>query len=334
MYQTDDVAILMATYNGEPYISEQIDSILAQTFDAWKLYIHDDGSNDRTVDIIREYAVKYPEKIVVVQGAKTGGAKNNFFYLFSQVEAPYYMCADQDDVWLPEKIKLTRQAMLRMEERETGSTDSVNDCCRKKPYLVFTDLTVVDGQLQVLAEKMSTYQGLDCQNVSFNRVLIQNVVTGCTMMINRSLRDELMKLNDYRDVLMHDWWAALVAAAFGKMTFVSEPTIFYRQHGKNSVGAQNANKVGYMAKRMMQGSSIKESLEKTRKQAGLFASVYEQICEGVMKNTVSGQLPAVVLAREYAAIGTQPKLKRWKFYKEHNIKKSTLAKNAGLWIWG
>ena len=255
MYQTDVVAVLMATYNGEQYISEQIDSILAQTDKDWKLYIHDDGSSDNTVAIIREYALKYPEKIVVLEGGKTGGAKNNFFYLFSQVEAPYYMCADQDDVWLPEKIQTTRNAMNKLQ-----GTDALEDGADtgkdENPCLVFTDLTVVDGQLQVIAEKMSAYQGLDCQKVSFNRVLIQNVVTGCTMMANRSLRDELVKLNDYRDVLMHDWWAALVAAAFGKITFINEPTILYRQHGKNSVGAQNANKFGYMLKRMMQGTEI------------------------------------------------------------------------------
>ena len=332
MYQTDDVAILMATYNGEQYISEQIDSILTQTFAEWKLFIHDDGSSDHTVEIIREYASRYPDKIVVVEGAKTGGAKNNFFYLFSKVEAPYYMCTDQDDVWLPEKIRITRQAMLALETEHTSAPDCSNVHGANKPCLVFTDLTVVDGQLQVIAEKMSAYQGLDCQNVSFNRVLIQNVVTGCTMMANRSLRDELVKLNDYRDVLMHDWWAALVAAAFGKMAFVSEPTILYRQHGRNSVGAQNANKFGYMLKRMMQGTEIKESLENTRKQAGLFAKIYENADKTT--GDVTKDLAVTVLAREYAAIGTQPKFKRWKFYKEHNIKKSTLAKNAGLWIWG
>lgn len=308
MYQTNKIAILLATYNGEKYLSQQIESVISQSEKEWTLYIHDDGSKDRTADIIKEYAEKYPEQIVVVEGEATGGAKNNFFYLFHQVEAPYYMCCDQDDVWLPEKIVLTKKAMNSIEMDE-------NISC-----LAFTELTVVDETLQVIAEKMSEYQGLDCVNMEFNRALIQNVVTGCTMMVNRALRDEMIKITDYHQVLMHDWWAALVATKYGKTAFVKEPTILYRQHGKNSVGAQNAKTFAYMLKRMMQGQEIKASLENTRLQAGFFAKVYENESPGV--------------AREYATIGEKRKMQRLSFYKKNNIKKSTKAKNLGLFIWG
>lgn len=309
MHSTDKIAILLATYNGEKYISEQIDSILEQTEKEWNLYIHDDGSKDRTVEILETYAKKYPNQIFIVDGAPTGGAKQNFFYLFSCVEAPYYMCCDQDDVWMPEKIEITKNEMSHLEKNDESL-----------PCLVFTELKVVDETLQVLSEKMSAYQGLDCENISINRALIQNVVTGCTMMVNRALREELKKVQVYTDVLMHDWWALLLATHFGKAAFIEQPTILYRQHGDNGVGARNANTIFYMLKRLLQGEEIKQSLVNTRKQAAYFTEVYKK--------------EALTLAREYANLGKKGKFARLKFYKEHNVKKSTWSKNLGLILWG
>lgn len=309
MYSTEKIAILLATYNGKNYISEQIESILAQTEKEWILYIHDDGSTDGTQQILETYAANYPEQIVLVDGPSTGGAKTNFFYLFGQVEAPFYMCCDQDDVWLPEKITLTKR---EMENLVRGDED--------KPCLVFTELNVVDGELNIISEKMSIYQGLDCTNLKLNRALIQNVVTGCTMMVNGVLRDEMMKAQDYTDVLMHDWWALLIATRFGKVAFVETATILYRQHGNNGVGAQNANSFIYKIKRMLQGEEIKQSLVNTRNQAAYFATVYDE--------------PEESLIKRYADLGNKKKVARLKFYKKNDVKKSTRAKNIGLMIWG
>lgn len=309
MYRTDKIAILLATYNGEKYISEQIDSILEQTDKDWMLYIHDDGSKDRTVDILEKYVKQYPEQIAIVEGASTGGAKQNFFYLFSQVEAPYYMCCDQDDVWLPEKIEVTKKEMTHLEKGD-----------EQLPCLVFTELKVVDESLNIISDKMSQYQGLDCNKLSLNRALIQNVVTGCTMMVNRVLRDELMKVTDYTDVLMHDWWAMLVATRFGKVSFVETATILYRQHGNNGVGAQNSNSLLYMLKRMLQGDDIKRSLLNTRKQAVYFAQIYYET-----KDELIGK---------YAQLENKGKVARILFYQKNDVKKSTWSKNLGLFMWG
>ena len=309
MYKTEKIAILLATYNGEKYISEQIDSILAQSEKDWVLYIHDDGSKDGTWQILEEYAKKYPEQIILVEGPATGGAKTNFLYLFEQVEAPFYMCCDQDDVWLPNKIEITKK---EMENLIRGDED--------KACLVFTELCVVDGELNILAEKMSDYQGLDCVNLKFNRALIQNVVTGCTMMVNQVLRDELTRIEDYESVLMHDWWALLVATRFGKVGFVESATILYRQHGNNGVGATNAASFLYKLKRMLQGEEIKQSLVNTRIQAAAFTALYKE--------------PRGSLAYEYASLGELGKLKRLEFYKKYDVKKSTKAKNMGLIVWG
>lgn len=309
MYRTEKIAILLATYNGENYISEQIESILAQTEKDWVLYVHDDGSKDATQQILEKYAAAYPEQIIIVEGPATGGAKTNFLYLFRQVEAPFYMCADQDDVWLSDKIELTKREMENLVREDED-----------KPCLVFTELSVVDGALNVIAERMSDYQGLDCKTLGFHRALIQNVVTGCTMMANRVLRDEMNKIEDYENVLMHDWWALLVATRFGKVGFVETATILYRQHGNNGVGASHATSFVYKLKRMLQGEEIKKSLLNTRKQAEAFALLYKE--------------EADALAYKYARLGELGKIKRLKFYEKYNVKKSTRAKNLGLMIWG
>ena len=309
MYRTEKTAILLATYNGEKYISEQIESILEQSDVEWMLYIHDDGSTDRTVEIIEKYAKMYPRQICIVDGAPTGGAKQNFFYLFSCIEAPYYMCCDQDDVWLPEKIEITKKEMVHLEKDD-----------EEKPCLVFTELKVVDENLDIINEKMSIYQGLDCKKLSVNRAIIQNVVTGCTMMVNRALREEFMKITDYTDVLMHDWWAFLVAARFGKIVFIEDATILYRQHGNNGVGARDSGSPIYLMKRMLQGEEIKKSLADTRAQAKLFVQKY-----GESKDSLISQ---------YAQLSKSGKMKRLRFYIEKDVKKSTFARNIGLWIWG
>lgn len=307
MFRTDKIAILMATYNGEKYIEEQLDSILKQSNQNWVLYIHDDGSSDQTPQIILEYQNKYPDKICLLEGEKTGGAKNNFLYLTSQVEAPYYMYADQDDVWKPSKIELTIDVM-KEEEKEN-------------PILVFSELEVVDENLNVIAEKMSAYQGLDCTKLSINRALIQNVVTGCTMMMNRLLRDEMLKgLSQSESILMHDWWAYLIAARFGKVCFIEKSTIFYRQHSDNGVGARNANALRYKIGRMFSGKEIRKSLINTRNQAKLFAELYEVNDES--------------LVRKYAELGTKNKIERIRFYYKNDVKKSTSSKNLGLIMWG
>lgn len=139
-------------------------------------------------------------------------------------------------------------------------------------------------------------------------------------MVNRVLRDELTKVTEYTDVLMHDWWATLVAVRFGKVSFVERATILYRQHGNNGVGASNANSLFYQMRRMLEGEEIKKSLVNTRKQAKVFADLYKEDGDS--------------LVRKYADLGNKGKLSRLQFYKKYDVKKSTRAKNIGLVIWG
>ncbi len=218
------IDILLATYNGSRYIEEQIDSILRQSFSGWRLIVHDDGSTDNTVDIIKGYVSNHPEKIFLIEdGVKTGGAKNNFFHLMKFATSDYVMFCDQDDVWDEDKIECTYVAMRA---NEAGL-----------PCLVFTDLRVVDDSLNVISTSMFKYQNLKIPN-SLDQLLVSNAFTGCTLMINNSL----VRLMTFPTVaLMHDWWVAIELFKHkGKAIFVDRATIAYRQHATNSVGAKSS----------------------------------------------------------------------------------------------
>lgn len=308
MHSTDKIAILMATYNGEKYICQQIDSILSQTCRDWELYIHDDGSTDNTIAAVESYVEKYPDKIHLIDGKSNGGAKYNFFYMLGQVEAPYYMTCDQDDVWLDKKIELTYDKMLTIENKADV------------PCLVYTELRVVDSELNTIADTMSEYQSLDCHKRTINQFILQNSVTGCTMMVNRALRDMMLRITDIDNTIMHDWWAALVAAQFGKTAFIDEPTILYRQHGDNSLGALGINKLSYIVRRVWQKKQIQESMRLGRLQAREFAKTYN--------------LPADSLAVRYAALEGKSRLVRQRFYKENDMYKTGTMRRLGQAVWG
>lgn len=262
------VAICMATYNGERYLEEQIDSILHQSYENWVLFIRDDGSADRTAEIVNRYVSVYPDKIVAVADpALSGGSsKQNFATILTWVsrykDFRYFMFADQDDVWLDTKIE-NSLALMQQREAEGGG-----------PLLVHTDLTVVDANLKVLGSSFFDYRALNPDVRDLRHLLVQNNVTGCTMLWNRELNNLLDIQHDA--VAMHDWWIALTACTFGEILCLKEPTILYRQHGDNVVGATRVNSVGFILKRLLRNNHVKKTLHMSIDQAGAFLDQYER----------------------------------------------------------
>ena len=216
----------MAVYNGEQFLREQLDSLLAQGHSNWKLLVSDDGSSDASLDIIKEYAACDPRICLVLEDEHFGSAKAHFMRLLALTNASYVMCCDQDDVWDDDKIELTLTRMLK-EEDETPGT----------PLLVCTDLRVVDQELNEIAPSFLAYSGFKSTKLNFGYFLSTSLVTGCTLMANKPLMDLLVAQPKIENISMHDWWLSLVAAAFGRVVYISKPTISYRQHGDNSVGA-------------------------------------------------------------------------------------------------
>lgn len=232
------ISILMSTYNGEKYIREQIDSILSQTYSDWKLYVRDDGSKDNTVAIIDYYMDVYPDKIFLCRDLLGNlGPGRSFMTLLENIDGDYYMFCDQDDVWLPSKIEMS---MLKMRECEELYLD--------KPLCVFTDLKIVDSDLKLISNSMwksLKISSLRCNDFYF--LTCSWVVTGCTMLLNRRVKDFVFP---YSDKIMHDYWISMILSKKGYNIPFDSSTILYRQQSHNVVGANKNNTKGYYLSRI------------------------------------------------------------------------------------
>ena len=229
---TATIAILLATYNGERYLGEQLESLLAQTNHDWQLFIHDDGSTDATPNILHQYATAYPDRITVLDYPPQGGSCRNFLSLLSRVVAPYYMFCDQDDVWHPDKVAKTLQLMLAT-EKDNG----------RAPVIVHTDLRVVDAALQPLHASFWHYANIRPEAVTSFQDCVMNVVTGCTMLFNAPARRVAIE-KPSRQATMHDAWVTCCCyAAHGHAVALPEATIYYRQHGHNCIEAKDGRRL-------------------------------------------------------------------------------------------
>ena len=221
------IQVLMSTYNGAVYLREQLDSILKQDCEEHGIaelavLIRDDGSRDGTQKILEEYHKNNPDKICWIQGENCGVIES-FFTLLKEADhsADYYAFSDQDDYWMPDKVRVAICELERLE----GSGMPGLYCCR--PRLTDANLQELPGGI-----KRPPVQP------SFGNALIENVVTGCTMVINPSLRELVIpELPGFTS--MHDRWLYLVASCFGEVIYDETPHILYRQHGGNVVGTKS-----------------------------------------------------------------------------------------------
>ena len=226
------IAILMATYNGDEYLSQQIDSILSQTYQQWHLFVHDDGSADRTVSILNDYVKKYPKKITIIDYPPQGGALQNFMSLLEYVESEYYMFSDQDDIWIKEKISMEMERMSYEEQHHPNT-----------PIIVFSDLFVVDTNLCIISNSFMSYSGIYPEYLTtFESLAASNHTTGCTMLFNHNTKKTVKY--PFTVATMHDAWITLCAIkAHGILNYISKPLVFYRQHNNNTLGASNIKRL-------------------------------------------------------------------------------------------
>lgn len=221
------VQVLLAAYNGEAFLKEQLDSILTQRNIQVSLLVRDDGSIDRTCEILAAYTKRYQN--ISVYAGEHKGAAGSFYDLLKNADerADYYAFADQDDVWMEDK--LARAVKLLEPEKE-----KCLQVGKESPPLLYAG-NVVCVSKNLRQQKVSACQKI--KKASFGNALVENICMGCTQVFDRSLWKLVKEHLPDADV-MHDWWMYLTASYFGRVVYDMQPHMLYRQHGKNQVGMQ------------------------------------------------------------------------------------------------
>ena len=301
------ILILISTYNGERYLKEQLDSIFSQSYKDFEIIARDDGSSDETINILKSYNIK------ILDTDKNLGAKLSFStllnYAVKNTDAEYFMFCDQDDIWKSDKIEKT---IATMKELEKENSDL--------PLLVHTDLEVVDEKLNVLNKSFWKYEKRDPSLNSINRLIMQSTVTGCTMMINRKLAKLSFPVSE--NSIMHDWWISMVASSFGKIAYLEESTISYRQHSSNDTGSKKfgLNLILKKAVNFLFYDELYKHLDRNINQAKSFLNQYESLLDTDTKN----------MLKDFVSIKEKSFLEKRKILLKHDILKQGMIRNIGL----
>jgi glycosyltransferase involved in cell wall biosynthesis len=222
------LAILMCTLNGEDFLEDQLDSIETQDYKNWTLYVNDDGSKDKTLEILKTYQKKWGSKKLIIRRGPQKGFCQNFLQMINdkKITADLYFLSDQDDVWMPNKLSHTIKKISKLDA--------------SKPYLYCARTTYVSSD----AKKILGESDLFLKPPSFKNALIQSIAGGNTMAFNNHLKKVAQKYPRV-NVVSHDWWLYIMNELVGGKTFYdSESTILYRQHSRSLIGAN----VGLIAK--------------------------------------------------------------------------------------
>ena len=287
------IHILLSTYNGEQFLAEQIQSIQQQTIQDWKLLIRDDGSTDRTREIIQEFVAQDSRIHWINENeSKNLGVIKSFHNLAQFEEADVYFFSDQDDVWLPQKLELSLA-----EARKYPA---------EMPLMVYMDLTVVNQDLEVLSSSMIRSQSGHA-NTELVQELTENTVTGGVAMVNHAL---IQLWNQTEDILMHDWYLALLATAFGKLVYIDQPGELYRQHEHNVLGARTWSK----------------RIKKWLRPSLLFRMYWDLIKKSQQQAAFLLDMPLSAEKRElvtaYVTILDQPMHERWRILRQYGLRKN------------
>ena len=229
MFEAKKICILLAAYNGEKYLAQQIESIQGQTVSNWTLLVRDDGSIDDTKAFLGKCAERDPRiRVLNDKLGRLGGTRNFGALMQAAAAEPVdrIFFSDQDDMWLPDKMFKQLQLLHDLEDRHgTGM-----------PLLTYSDMEVVDENLHQIHPSFMRYQRQRHEpRHPIHVLLTQNFVAGCTVAINRPLLEFAIPLPD--EIQLHDWWLAVCAAACGRIGYIDQPLVRYRQHASNEVGA-------------------------------------------------------------------------------------------------
>ena len=347
------IEVLLASYNGEKYISQQLDSILDQTVPGIRILVSDDGSTDGTAEILRQYAREYPGQVVLLDGAAAaapeagkgqvsaaaGGpeAAGSSAAVGSSAAAESSAAAGSSavpggDIPAPARnffrlmahadadfILLSDQDDVWIPEKAERLLERIRGLEGENggvPALVFSDMEVVDESLNRISPSFFSYAHCDPDRLTLSEILAENPVTGGALMMNRPLLELARRVPEA--CCMHDWWIALAAVCFGRIACVRQALYFYRQHGDNMIGGDSYG--SYMKKRLEALREQRQALARTIGQGQAFYQLFGERLEGRQRET----------AREFAVLDKKNWLARRLSLFQYGFWKSGITRNIGL----
>ena len=307
------IQVVLGTYNLGRYLDEFMQSLGAQDYDDWSLLVRDDCSKDDTPERLERWGRTFGSRLTILpdSGVRNLGSPGNFSRLLAASSAPYVMLADPDDVWLPSKLSRTLDAMRRGEA--AGGAEH--------PTLAHTDLTMVDEQLRVLAPSFWRYQGLNPdRGHAFSRIMVENQVWACTAMLNRRLVE---LVGDVPDATIHqDWWIALVAAAFGRIISLDQPTLLWRRHSSNNSPVSELGDAAWHA--------VTAAGKARQRLAELFAESRPRVAAFLERFRARLQPDQLAAAEAFLSLPTMGPIERRLAILRHRLLFTSPIRNAGL----
>ncbi len=302
-----EIHIVLATYNGAKFIKEQLDSILKNNWTDFTIEVCDDGSSDETLDIVKEYVEKY-ENITLHQNEENLGYVMNFMEGIRRSTSPYVMLCDQDDIWHEDKIQKTYQRMREMEKEMSSQV----------PLLVYSDAMNFDSETGEELGLFHKSSHLDTGKVDLAHLLMENKCIGCTVMVNGAIREYLKQLP--QEIRVHDWWLALICSCFGKIAYLDESTLQYRQHSGNMIGGSGFST--YVGNRMKNLNKQNQSIQATFAQGKAFYEVF------------SADMPKEekAIAEIFATMAEQGSIRRKCRLIRYGFWKSGIVRNVALFF--
>jgi glycosyltransferase involved in cell wall biosynthesis len=252
-----EISIALCTCEGSFFLPALLESLVGQSCLPGEIVVCDDASTDDTAAIVKGFAKKAPFAVRLVVNDKRLGAVKNFEQAISLCRGKYIALCDQDDLWKVDKLDVTYAAMLEA-ERNSGK-----GC----PLLVHTDLEVIDAQGSVTSSSFLAMRRLKQAALTrgdLKSLVMQNYVTGCTVLMNRALAAVALPFPGR--VVMHDHWLTLVATALGQLIYLDQPTVLYRQHQANVIGASSFYS-GRSLKRVFKFNKLQRELSSVLLQA-------------------------------------------------------------------
>jgi glycosyltransferase involved in cell wall biosynthesis len=296
------VVILLCIYEGKNFLADQLESIAQQSYKNWKLYISDDGDCRESIELIKKFKSRYKEEQIVFITGPQKGFVANFLSLIcnKSIDADYFAFSDQDDIWHKNKLEKSIQCL--------------SEVSKELPSLYCSRTVIVDKNDSTIG-----LSPLFLKTPSFANALVQNIGGGNTMVFNKKLREIAFQAGPNIPAITHDWWMyLLVTGCNGFIKYDSEPSLRYRQHGKNLVGCNITWRARFYRIFMLFRGRFKDWNEKNLTS---LQRIYHLL-------TPANQQ----LFDDFSKLRNAPFFERLRIFKKSKIYRQTIFGNLGLWV--